>query len=42
MLVYEAMKMEVPVTAPQDGKVASIDVVVGDNVEVGDVLITLS
>ena len=30
--------MEIPVVAPQDGTVASIDVAAGDAVETGDVL----
>ena len=38
----EAMKMEIPVVAPQDGTVASIDVAVGDAVEAGAVLATLN
>ena len=36
------MKMEIPVVAPEDGTVASIDVVVGDAVESGAVLATLN
>ena len=38
----EAMKMEIPVVAPEDGTVASIDVAVGDAVESGAVLATLN
>ena len=34
--------MEIPVVAPQDGTVASIDVTVGDAVEAGAVLATLN
>ena len=33
VLIVEAMKMEIPVVAPEDGTVASIDVAVGDAVE---------
>ncbi len=33
VIILEAMKMEIPVVAPQDGTVASIDVAVGDAVE---------
>ena len=33
VLILEAMKMEIPVVAPQDGTVASIDVAVGDAIE---------
>ncbi len=33
--------MEIPVVAPEDGTVASINVSVGDAVESGDVLATL-
>lgn len=42
VLVLEAMKMEIPVVAPQDGTVASVNVVVGDAVESGDVLATMN
>ena len=42
VVVVEAMKMEIPVVAPQDGTVASIDVAVGDAVEAGAVLATLN
>ena len=35
VIILEAMKMEIPVVAPQDGTVASIDVAVGDAVEAG-------
>jgi predicted deacylase len=41
-LETEAMKMEIPVVAPEDGTVASIDVAVGDTVEAGAVLATLN
>ena len=42
VIIIEAMKMEIPVVAPQDGTVASIDVAVGDAVEAGAVLATLN
>lgn len=42
IIILEAMKMEIPVVAPEDGTVASIDVSVGDAVESGDVLATLN
>lgn len=42
VVVLEAMKMEIPVVAPQDGTVASIDVAVGDPVEAGALLATLN
>ena len=38
----EAMKMEIPVVAPEDGTVASINVGVGDAVESGDLLASLN
>ena len=38
VIILEAMKMEIPVVAPQDGTVASIDVAVGDAVEAGATL----
>ena len=42
IVVLEAMKMEIPVVAPQDGTVASINVSVGDAIENGDVLATMN
>ena len=42
ILILEAMKMEIPVVAPEDGTVASIDVAVGDPVEAGATLATLN
>lgn len=42
VVIIEAMKMEIPVVAPQDGTVASIDVAVGDAVEAGGLLATLN
>lgn len=41
IIILKAMKMEIPVVAPQDGTVASINVSVGDAVESGDVLATM-
>lgn len=42
ILILEAMKMENPIVAPEDGTVASIDVAVGDSVESGALLATLN
>ncbi len=42
VVIIEAMKMEIPVVAPQDGTVASIEVSVGDAIEAGAVLATLN
>ncbi len=42
VVVLEAMKMEIPVVAPQDGTIASINVAAGDAVESGDVLATMN
>ena len=42
VVILEAMKMEIPVVAPQDGTVASIDAAVGDPVEAGALLATLN
>ncbi len=42
VVIIEAMKMEIPVVAPQDGTVASIDVAVGDPVEAGALLATMN
>ena len=41
VVIIEAMKMEIPVVAPEDGTVASIDANVGDAVEAGALLATL-
>ena len=42
VVIVEAMKMEIPVGAPEDGTVASINVAVGDAVEAGALLATLN
>ena len=42
VVILEAMKMEIPVVAPQDGTIANIDVAVGDAVEAGAVLATMN
>ena len=42
VIILEAMKMEIPVVAPQDGTVASIDVAVGDAVEAGATLASVN
>ena len=42
VIIIEAMKMEIPVVAPEDGTVASIDVAVGDAIEAGSLLATLN
>lgn len=42
VVTIEAMKMEIPVVAPQDGTVASINCSVGDACESGQVLATLN
>lgn len=42
VVILEAMKMEIPVVAPEDGTVASIDVAVGDAVEAGALLATMN
>lgn len=42
VIIIEAMKMEIPVVAPEAGTVASIDVAVGDMIEAGQVLATLN
>ncbi len=42
IVILEAMKMEIPVVAPQDGVVASIDVAVGAAVEAGALLATMN
>ena len=42
MIILEAMKMEIPVVAPQSGTVANINVSAGDTVESGDILASLN
>mgnify|MGYP001023161591 CR=1 FL=1 len=42
VVILESMKMEIPVVAPQDGTVASIDVAEGASVENGDTLATMN
>ena len=42
VVVIEAMKMEIPVVAPDAGTIASIDVAVADAGEAGAVLATLN
>ena len=42
IVILEAMKMEIPAVAPEDGTVASIDVAAGDAVEAGGLLATLN
>jgi acetyl-CoA carboxylase biotin carboxyl carrier protein len=41
VVILESMKMEMPVEAPQAGKVMSIAVQEGQAVDEGDVLVTL-
>lgn len=42
VIILEAMKMEIPVVAPKDGTVASIDVNEGQSVDAGQVMATLN
>ena len=42
VVVIESMKMEIPVVAPEDGTVASIDCAAGDAIEAGALLATLN
>ena len=42
IVILESMKMEIPVVAPADGTVASIDIREGDPVEVGTLIATLN
>ena len=42
VIIIEAMKMEIPVVAPEDGTVASVDCKVGDAIDGGAVLATLN
>ena len=42
LMITEAMKMETPVKAAQDGTVASINVAKGESVDTGKVLLTMN
>ncbi len=42
VVIIEAMKMEIPVVAPKDGTIASIDCAVGDACAAGQLLATLN
>ena len=42
VVILESMKMEIPVVAPEDGTIASINVAGGDAIENGDVLATMN
>ena len=42
VVIVESMKMEIPVVAPSDGTIASIDVAEGAAVENGDTLATMN
>jgi oxaloacetate decarboxylase alpha subunit len=41
LMILEAMKMETSISAPADGRVATVSVAVGDKVAVGDQLLSL-
>jgi acetyl-CoA carboxylase biotin carboxyl carrier protein len=41
LVILESMKMEMPVEAPEAGRVASIAIAEGASVDEGDVLLTL-
>jgi biotin carboxyl carrier protein len=42
VIILEAMKMENEIVAQQDGKIASVNVSVGESVEAGAVLFTMN
>ncbi|NCB41093.1 MAG: biotin/lipoyl-binding protein [Clostridia bacterium] len=42
VVILEAMKMEIPVVAPQDGVISQVFVSEGDPVEAGDLLATMN
>ena len=42
VVIIEAMKMEIPVVAPEDGTVAIIELAVGDSCEAGPLLATFN
>jgi acetyl-CoA carboxylase biotin carboxyl carrier protein len=41
LVILESMKMEMPVEAPERGKVAAVAVTEGQAIEEGDVLVSL-
>ena len=42
LVFIEAMKMETPVKAPQDGTIATVDVTKGESIDSGKVLVTMN
>lgn len=42
VVILESMKMEIPVVAPQDGTIVTVDAAVGDSVENGDTLASMN
>lgn len=42
VIIIEAMKMEIPVVAPEDGTVATVECKIGDSIDGGAVLATLN
>lgn len=42
LVILESMKMEIPVLAEIAGKVTSVDVAVGDVIQQGDLIATIS
>jgi biotin carboxyl carrier protein len=41
LVVIESMKVEIPVSAPRSGRVAAVAVGRGDQVQAGDLLLTI-
>lgn len=41
LVILESMKMEIPLTAPEDGVVAEIRIAEGDSISEGDVAVVL-
>lgn len=41
IVILEAMKMEIPVVAPEDGQVLALKVAEGDSIETGDLIAVL-
>lgn len=42
VVILESMKMEIPVVAPQEGTIVTVDTSVGSSVENGDTLATMN
>ena len=42
LMVFESMKMEIPLTAPEDGTIRTVNVHEGDSITEGDVVCVIT